>query len=494
MSRMVAALVAAGVGLGVGVWAQSQFRWFGGEGASPTSGGGEREILYWVAPMNPSYRRDEPGKSPMGMDLVPVYADEAADSGDEVRISPVVENNLGVRTTQVTAGPLWRRVDATGYVALDETKIAHVHLRSQGWIERLMIEAEGERVRKGDVLLELYSPEVVNAQKEYLLAKRRSSNALLAAAEEKLRALGVTTDDIAQLERRGTSSDTMVVVAPQDGVVTALNVREGMHVMPGTTLMSLADLSTVWLNAEVFESQVDWVAEHQPAEASLSFLPGEVFEGSVDYVYPVLDPRARTLKVRLRFDNPGERLKPNMYARVSLFGGPKYDVLSVPREALIRSGKADRLVVALGEGRFRVHEVETGIETGGWVEILRGIDEGATIVTSAQFLIDSEASLSGSVRRLSELDAQESSDPIMGVGVVRSIEGSLLTLEHERIEALGWPAMTMDFVAAPHADVSGVVEGMTIHFTLESTADGGHQIGMVHIVTDEPTPPEHAHD
>ncbi|MCH8057687.1 MAG: efflux RND transporter periplasmic adaptor subunit [Proteobacteria bacterium] len=359
----------------------------------------EPEILYWVAPMDPSFKSDKPGKSPMDMEMVPVYAQDIG-SGDVVTISSTVENNLGVRTATAKRGPLWRRIEATGYVGFDETRISHINIRTKGWITKLLVNAEGERVLKDELLFELYSPELVNAQKEYLQALRRGDERLKSGADEKLRALGMIRTEIIKLAHRGSASENIQVVAPQDGVVSFLGVREGMYIQPNTTIMSLADLSSVWLQAEVFESQADWVAAGQAAEARLNYMPGEVFSGQVDYVYPILDPKTRTLRVRLHFDNPGERLKPNMYARVSIYGKLQPNALSIPLEALIRAPYRDRVVVSLGDGKFRVHEVMTGMESGEWVEIIAGIEEGDKIVTSAQFLLDSEASLVGSIRRL----------------------------------------------------------------------------------------------
>jgi len=359
----------------------------------------EPEILYWVAPMDPSFKSDKPGKSPMDMEMVPVYAQDIG-SGDVVTISSTVENNLGVRTATAKRGPLWRRIEATGYVGFDETRISHINIRTKGWITKLLVNAEGERVLKDELLFELYSPELVNAQKEYLQALRRGDERLKSGADEKLRALGMIRAEIIKLARRGSASENIQVVAPQDGVVSFLGVREGMYIQPNTTIMSLADLSSVWLQAEVFESQADWVAAGQAAEARFNYMPGEVFSGQVDYVYPILDPKTRTLRVRLHFDNPGERLKPNMYARVSIYGKLQPNALSIPLEALIRAPYRDRVVVSLGDGKFRVHEVTTGMESGEWVEIIAGIEEGDKIVTSAQFLLDSEASLVGSIRRL----------------------------------------------------------------------------------------------
>ena len=273
-------------------------------GKLEATGEPEKQILYWVAPMDPNFRRDKPGKSPMGMDLVPVFANETT-GGDGVTISPALENSLGVRTEAAQVRPLWRRVEATGYVGLDETRISHINLRTQGWVERLLVNAEGERVRRGDLLFELYSPELVNAQKEYLQSMRPGDERLLRGAGEKLRALGMIRSEIELLKTTGKASETIKVVAPRDGIITELNVREGMFVQPNTTVMSLADLSSVWLLAEVFEAQAEWVADGQAAEAWLDYLPGSVFSGEVEHVYPVLDPKTRTLRVRLRFEKPG---------------------------------------------------------------------------------------------------------------------------------------------------------------------------------------------
>lgn len=447
-----------------------------GTSSQETMGQQKREPIYWVAPMDPNYRRDKPGKSPMGMDLVPVYADEISD-GQGVSISASLENSLGVRTETAQVRPLWRRVEATGYVSLDETRISHIHMRTQGWVERLLVSAEGERVRQGDLLFELYSPELVNAQKEYLQALRRNDDRLLKGAGEKLLALGMIRSEIDTLRAQGEVSQNIKVVAPRDGIVTQLMVREGMFVQPNTTAMSLADLSSVWLLAEVFESQADWVAEDQAAEAWLDYAPGSVFAGEVDYVYPVLDPQTRTLKVRLRFDNPGEKLKPNMYAKVSIFGRLRPRALSIPREALIRGPVRDRVVVAHGDGRFTVHEVLSGMESGDWVEIIAGIGEGDEIVTSAQFLIDSEASLAGSIVRLGEVEptpGDEAPVTAFGSGWIEEIkvtEGRM-RVSHGPIDALGWPAMNMELEVDPHVNLASFEVGQDIRFQLRQATSG----------------------
>jgi len=436
----------------------------------------EREVLYWVAPMDPNYRRDAPGKSPMGMDLVPVYADEQGGDGG-VTISPALENSLGVRTEPVSVRPLWRRIEATGYISIDETRISQINLRTQGWVTHLGVNAEGERVASGDLLFELYSPELVNAQKEYLQASQRNDRRLVQGAESKLLALGMIRSDIDALRESGTASETIKVVAPQDGIVTSLAVREGMYVQPNTTAMTLADLSSVWLLADVFESQADWVAPDQAAEARLDYLPGAVFSGEVDYIYPVLDPKTRTLRVRLKFDNPAERLKPNMYARVSIYGRLRPNALSIPRQALIRGPERDRVVVALGDGRFTVREVLTGLESGEWVEVLAGLGEGESVVTSAQFLLDSEASLAGSIERLDALPQEQSEEaPVtaLGSGWVEAVEPGAhrVKISHGPIDALGWPAMIMEFEVEPDVELASLKAGQDVRFQLRQ-ADSG---------------------
>jgi Cu(I)/Ag(I) efflux system membrane fusion protein len=437
--------------------------------------------------MDPNYRRDEPGKSPMGMDLVPVYADEAGE-GDEVKISPSVVNNLGVRTEAAKVRPLWRRIEATGYVGFDETRISHINTRVHGWIVRLQVNAEGERVSEGDLLFELYSPELVNAQKEYLQALQRGGDAMLAGADEKLRALGMIPSEILALRKRGSASENIKIVAPQDGIVSSLSVREGMYIQPNTTIMSLADLSTVWLQAEVFESQADWVADGQAAKATLDYMPGTEFSGQVDYVYPVLDPKTRTLRVRLRFDNPKERLKPNMYAQVSIYGRLKPNALTIPREALIPAPGRDRVVVALGDGKFHVHEVMTGLESGEYVEILAGISEGDEIVTSSQFLIDSESSIAGSVKRLESVEViseQRTLGQVFASGWVDEIdlEHRRIRVSHGPIDALGWPSMTMVFDTKPGVDLSSIGVGQDIRFALVQEQAGEYV--LEHIFTGE---------
>lgn len=370
-------------------------------GTSPeAAAGSDREVLYWVAPMDAGYRRDEPGKSPMGMDLVPVYADEVDGQPGVVAIDATIVNNLGVRTAKAQRGELSRRIETVGYVAYDEDTVQHVHTRVDGWIERLATKATGDAVEKGQLLFELYSPTLVNAQEEYLIALRSANKLLLKASKERLAALGVTGSEIARLDKERTVRQRVRVYAKADGVIAHLGVREGIYVTPATEIMSVAELDRVWVLAEVFERQAAWVKPGQSAIVELDYLPGETWHGSVDYVYPELDPKTRTLKVRLRFDNAAERLRPNMFARVTIQGDGFGEVVHVPREALIRGGSVNRVVVALGDGRFRAQPVEIGIESGDRVAIRKGISVGDLVVVSGQFLIDSESNIEAALKRM----------------------------------------------------------------------------------------------
>jgi Cu(I)/Ag(I) efflux system membrane fusion protein len=370
------------------------------------AGGGdvEREILYWVAPMDANYRRDAPGKSPMGMDLVPVYADEVDSQLGTVKIDPTVVNNLGVRTAKARRGELSRHVDTVGYVQFDEDTLHHVHTRVDGWIERLATKATGDPVQKGQLLFELYSPTLVNAKQEFLAALRSNNTVLLQASRERLTALGVTESQIARLEKDRTAGQRVRVYAEADGVVAHLAVREGIFVTPANEVMSIAELDKVWVLAEVFEREAAWVKPGQMAMVELDYLPGKMWHGTVDYVYPELDPKTRTLTVRIRFDNEDEMLRPNMFARVVIHGEDTGPVVHVPREAVIRGGTIDRVVVALGDGRYRSRPVTLGIESHDRVAIRSGLEAGEEIVVSGQFLIDSESNIEAALARMDAED------------------------------------------------------------------------------------------
>lgn len=361
-----------------------------------------QEVLYYRHPHDPGITSPTPATDEMGMDFIPVYAD----LGGVVALDAATIQTLGVRTGSVEKGKLWRRIDSVGYVSYDDTTLRHIHPRVEGWIEKLRVHQVGERVNKGDLLFTLYSPALVTAQEEFVGALASGNRRLINASRERLKALNVAEQDIERLERERKVMQNVPFYAQRDEIVAELNVREGMFVESGLEVMTLADISRVWLRAEIFDRQAAWVRPGQPAEATLSFLPGEEFEGTVEFVSPILDPETRTVEARLSFPNPEGELKPNMFADVQIYGGPKQDVLFVPREALIRTPDGGRLVMALAQGRFSVREVVPGLESGDYVEIIAGVAEGEQVVTSAQFLIDSEASLKAGLQRLDSGEQQ----------------------------------------------------------------------------------------
>ncbi len=460
------------------------------EAASTTK---EKKLLYWVAPMDPTYRRDKPGKSPMGMDLVPVY-DEGGD-GAVVKISSAVENNMGVRTTKVIRNNLPKMIETVGYLDFDESKISMVHLRTKGWIEKLYIRSEGERVHKGQLLFELYSPELVTAQEEYLQALRSVNKYLIYASKERLKVLGMGDKQLVKLAKTRKVEQRVKIYASQDGIVNQFNIREGMFVTPSKLIFSLADLSSIWLLAEIFERQADWVKVGQKAEVTLSYLPERRWVGKVEYIYPSLDAKTRTLKARLRFDNPDESLKPGMFSHVRLYGDASENALIVPSEAVIRIGDKARVIVAEGKGRYRPYNVKLGIETADLIEIKSGLSEGDRVVTSAQFLIDSEASLKASLKRMTvpkksgsgqpdrKMDDMkpaakaepmaESAEKIMGQGVITAINSmdNKITLSHQPISKIGWGAMTMPFGLLDNVDISSLKLNDNVIFELVKKGD-----------------------
>jgi Cu(I)/Ag(I) efflux system membrane fusion protein len=360
----------------------------------------------YVCPMHPQIVRDVPGSCPIcGMDLVERQVEAEAAEQPVVTLTSAVVQSLGVRTTRVARGNLWKYVETVGRVAYDENRLAHVHPRAEGWVETLAVRAEGDPVRSGQVLGQIYAPQILSAQVDFLIALdqggQRTLPGNLDKARNLLRLLDVPEAVIARLERERQTTNTVPILAPIDGVVTRLGVREGMYVMPATEMYTIADLGRVWVLVDVFEHQLAWLRPRLAAEIRVPAHPGRIWEGVVDYIYPELDPQSRTLRVRLAFANPDAALKPNMFADVVILGGPQRDALHIPREALIVTGKRESVVKALGEGRFQPVDVVTGMKSAGEVEVLSGLAEGDQVVVSGQFLIDSEASLQASFLRMS---------------------------------------------------------------------------------------------
>lgn len=460
----------------------------------------KRNILYWVAPMNPTYRRDKPGKSPMGMDLIPVYEDEKTDKEDPsiVKISPSIENNLGVKTIKVKKMDLPRIISTVGYVTADENYIQHVHVYTEGWIKVLNVKTTGELVHRGQLLLELFSPELVNAQEELLLALKYNNPALISAGEKKLLTLGMSQSQINRLRQTRTVSKTVKIYATRDGFVSQLNVREGKFVKPDTDIMAIEDLSYIWVIAEVFERQADWVDEGQPAIATLPYIPDKTWQGKVDYVYPELNPQTRTLRVRLTFPNPDLTMKPQMYANIKIFSKPLKNVLVIPRSALIRTGEGDRVILSLGDGRYKAQPIKIGIESDDYYQVLSGLSVGDSIVTSAQFLIDSESNLKASFERMQIHPHKENGkssirapQQFVSMGKVLSvnIDKRTISLDHTAIPEINMPAMKMEFDVDKQVSLKGVKPGDNIHFVIVKQSDDTYLITNIHVI--EPNKPSH---
>ncbi|WP_435236733.1 efflux RND transporter periplasmic adaptor subunit [Psychromonas sp. PT13] len=372
----------------------------------------EPEILYWVAPMDANYRRDKPGKSPMGMDLVPVY-DEAGGESEAglVKISAAVENNLGVRTGTVVNKDFKMEINSLGTVQANDNATWQINSRVSGWIEKLYVKSVGIEVKQGDPLFELYSPELVKAQESLFNAIKLGRRALISSSKERLRALGVNKNQIENIIKRNKVQQRITIFAPQKGTISALTLNEGAFISPATVVVKAVDLDTVWVDVEVFAAQVSLVKLGDPAVMHLDYFPGQQWHGQVDFIYPEMNMNNRTLRVRLQFDNPSAQLKPNMFARVSLTPEMAKNRLQIPREAVIYAGNMNRVVLALGNGQFKSVVVNLGLENKDSVEVLSGLSEGQKIVTSAQFLIDSESSISADFERMLGSDADNSMTP-----------------------------------------------------------------------------------
>ena len=369
-----------------------------------------KKPLYWVAPMDDAYRRDKPGKSPMGMDLVPVYpaSDSSENRGEgEVTISPQVQQNMGVKFTTVKRGQLDLTFSAVGNVTYNEDYLVHIHPRVEGWIDKLFIKTEGEAVSQGQKLYTLYSPALVTAQEEFVIALKRGDTRLAAGAKQRLKALHLSDGFIAQLEKSREVSQTITFFAPQAGVVEHLGVREGFYVQPGTTVLSIARLDSVWVEARVFEQDVPKVALDQQVSVTFDYLPNKTFSGKVDFIYPALDVETRTLKVRVTLKNDSGDIKPNMFANVIFTKQTEKPVLYVPYQSVIQiqsQGQNQHLgqnrVVMNVEESFKSIAVNVGRKAGDFIEITQGVNEGDKIVLSAQFLIDSESSKTSDFKRM----------------------------------------------------------------------------------------------
>lgn len=371
----------------------------------------EPEILYWVAPMDANYRRDKAGKSPMGMDLVPVYEKDELIQEGVVKISPNVKNNLGVRTELVKKENFELLINALGTVQYNEDTTWQINSRVSGWVEKLYVKSVGSKVKKGEPLFALYSPELVKAQESLFNALRLNRKLLISSSKARLQALGVNKAQIKKIIKNKKVLQNIVIYAPHKGTISQLNLNEGAFISPATRVITAVDLASVWVHAELFASQSPLIKLGDNALMTLDYFPEQQWSGKVDFIYPEMSVDNRSLTVRLQFDNSNGQLKPNMF--VSLQFSPKVQRkrLFIPKEAVIYAGKMNRVVIALGDGRFKSVLVTLGLENETSIEVLSGLTEGQKVVTSAQFLLDSESSLSADFERMLEIQHNEKNEP-----------------------------------------------------------------------------------
>ncbi len=380
----------------------------GAEHAGSHQSAAEREILFYRNPMNPAVTSPTPMQDSMGMDYIPVYADGAKDDvAGTVSIDPVVVQNIGVRTAVAQSGTIGRTVRTVGRVDYDEERMARLHPKVQGWIEELYIDKAGENVNRDDILLSIYSPQLVSTQQEYLLALnnlsalraspieeiRQGAEDLVQSSRERLQFLDVPEHQIRELEETHRVKKQIHIHSPVAGTVLEIGVRRGQYVTTQTEMYMLADLEQVWVFADIYENEIPWVRTGDHVEMTLASVPGRVFRGLVSHIYPYAEARTRTTKVRIVFDNAERLLRPDMLADISILSDTRDDAVVVPSEAVVRSGGEPQVFIVRAPGKFEPRTVVTGVESEGRTEIVSGVSAGEEVVTSAQFLLDSESSL-----------------------------------------------------------------------------------------------------
>ncbi len=468
-SAAVLALVAGGAGFGIA-------RLTGPKDAPATSSpAGKGKVLYWYDPMVPSQHFDKPGESPfMDMQLVPRYEGEGGDNASMIKIDPGRLQNLGVRLVYVTQGDFSQSFDVAGSLDFNQRDVAIVQARANGFVQRVYAHAPGDVVPAGAPIADILMPSWGGAQAEYLAVRRSGDASLEAAARQRLLLLGMPQDLIDHVAKSGQAKTVVTVSTPVGGAIQSLDVRQGMTVAMGQSLAQVTSLSSVWLTAAVPESLADQVKVGQQVKADLAAFPGEPVSGRVSAILPSAQVESRTLSVRIELGNRGGRLRPGMFATVHLLGNTE-TALSVPTEALIRTGKRTLVMLADGKGSFTPAEVQTGRESAGRTEILAGLAEGDKVVASGQFLIDSEASLAGlSARPVSGSSAPASSPAALleTRGVIEAMKGDSITLSHQPVPQMGWPSMTMTFTLSSASLGNGFKVGDHVVFGFQQQASG----------------------
>lgn len=477
VTTMLFTVLLAG-GIGAGYWWGARHP--GATGAADqavpatAADAGRKKVLYYRNPMGLPDTSPVPKKDPMGMDYVPVYEGaEEESTGTQVKVSTQKVQRLGVRTELAALRVLTRTVRAVGTLQIDERRVSTVSPRFEGWIEQLHVNTTGEQVARGQPLMEVYSPDLVTAQQEYLIAARgieavkdgspeiqASMRQLMAGALARLRNWDISERELQQLQSEGALRRTVTLRSPVAGVVIEKPALKGMRFMPGEALYQISDLSSLWLLADIFEQDLGLVRPGQAAKISVNAYPGKTFSGKVAFFYPTVTPETRTGKVRIELANPGALLKPSMYASVELAAGAHRKVLAVPASAVIDSGVRRVLFVELAEGRFEPREVTVGTRADDYIEILTGVKAGESVVVAANFLIDAESNLKAAITGMGPAAAAGGAAAQSGAkpsGVGHRAQGTVdaidaksgtLTITHEPVPTLKWPGMTMEFVLA----------------------------------------------
>jgi len=469
-------LIAMGVAAG---WGLAQWRassTHAVDSAAPhAAAAAERKVLYWYDPMSPTQKFDKPGKSPfMDMDLVPKYADEDAQGSTGISISAQTVQALGLRTAVVVQRAIGSDVDVVGNVLLNDRDVSIVQVRSAGFVERVYARAPGDVIGAGAPLADLLLPEWVAAQREFLAVRALKDESLTTAARQRLLLLGMPQALVAQVERTGEPRGIYTVSAPQGGLVAELMVRQGMTVSAGASLARVNGLATVWIEAAVPEAQSGPLQLGQEAQVRLAAFPGEVLRARIVSILPQANSDTRTVRVRLELANPGQRLKAGMSGQITL-QGREQPALLVPSEAIIRTGKRALAYVVDGPGKFHPVEVQLGAEIGDQLVVQGGLEAGQQVVASAQVLIGSEASLRGllpAVPGAAQEHGAHGAAPAYTVrGVVEEVSTTEMTLAHDAIPALKWPAMTMGFKLADPRLAAGLAPQQAVRFTFSKQGE-----------------------
>ncbi|WP_207063950.1 efflux RND transporter periplasmic adaptor subunit [Motiliproteus sp. SC1-56] len=447
----------------------------------PEKPAAEKKPLFYRNPMNPAITSPVPAQDEMGMDYIPVYADGDSGGSDEpagtVKIDPVVVQNIGVRTVAVTQQDLAKSVRASGRVTVDEGRMARLHPRTEGWVEKQFAARIGDSVRRGDDLLQLYAPQLVTSQQEYLLALenhkalvnsdyadiRNGAKELVESAYQRLRLLDMPEHEIRELRVRGVPSRTVSIESPFDGVVLSIGAREGQYIMPNTELYMLADLSKVWLLADVYEYELPWVRVGDKATARITGLGDRQFVGSVSYIYPYAEAKTRTVKVRIEFDNPDGLLKPDMFASVTIGADAQQQALVIPSEAVVRSGSREQVFVVRGEGKYEPREVTLGYSSDGLVEVRSGLKLGERVVNSALFLIDSESKLREATAKMMEASQAPANSDLSMDGM----DMGGLSMDGMSMDGMSMDGMNMDELSMDRMSMDGMnMQGMSMDAAL----------------------------